>query len=464
MMLVAVALSLSASLAMAGTMAPVLGAAPLNSTSGGWGLELLPPVEPPLATQPIGSLHIARGLAPADRFGTVVSTVGDVDGDGVPDWAVGAPRAQVQVAGVTLLGAGSLRVFSGRSGAQLLKVEGDSAWEALGSSVAALGDLDGDGRADFAVGAPRGTPPSGSVQLRSGRDGGLIRTLVGRAAGDQFGSALAGIGDLDGDGLAELAVGAPYGDLGGTNGGELQVFSGADGSAILAIQGQAWDQLGRSVAMAGDLNGDGVPDIAVGVPFSDVGAFNGGSAYVLSGSTGARLLAVHGQGIGDQLGFDLAAMRDVDLDGTPDLLVAAPGADDGTRIDAGAAEVFSGVDGASLLRVYAQQDSSYLSAVDFLGDWNGDGRPELLVGAASAFGGASESGRVRVLSGTDGTELASHDGLRSRDWFGASVANLGDLDGDDLDEWAAGAPGHDDEIDLRGYVRVIAAAKAATGK
>jgi len=395
-------------------------------------------------------LHTARGRAGGDRFGVVVAAVGDVNADGTADWAVGAPRA----GGETDF-RGEVRVFSGASGAELLRLEGDSAFDAFGSAVAAAGDVDLDGHADLLVGAPRGTPAAGSAELRSGRDGSLLLRLVGRAAGDRFGQALAGVGDLDGDGRPELAVGAPGSDAGGSSAGELTVFSGADGEPLWRVTGGSWDQLGRAVCAAGDVDGDGSPDLAVGVPFSDAGAFNGGAVYVLSGRNGGRLRSMLGEGIGDQLGFALAGGTDADLDGVPDLLCVAPGAENASLIDAGAAELRSGADGRVLTRVYGREDAAYLAAADFLGDLDGDGRPELLVGAASA--GTAQQGRVRVVSGADGSELAEHVGLRSRDWFGASVAALGDLDGDGRPDFAVGAPGHEDDPQLVGYLRVLAA-------
>lgn len=400
--------------------------------------------------QPSDVLHSVRGATVADRFGTVVAALGDLDADGFGDWGVGAPRAEA-----TGVMAGQVRVFSGHSGVELFRLDGDSPSDALGSSLASAGDIDADGHDDWIVGAPRGTPPAGSAQVRSGLDGSLLLEFVGRSSGDQFGAAVAGVGDVDGDGIPDLAVGAPHADSGGTNSGEVRVFSGAGGAELLLLSGQAWDQLGRAVCAVGDLNSDGHADVAVGAPFSDVGAFNGGSAYVVSGLDGSRLLAVHGAGIGDQLGFALAGAVDVDLDGRPDLLCAAPGADTDAHIDAGAAVLHSGADGSVLQRIDGLANGEYLAAVGFAGDLDGDGRSELLVGAASAQFGASESGRARVVSSGSGLTLATYGGVHPRDWFGASIAGVGDSNGDGRPDFVVGAPGHDDELAKWGYARVI---------
>ncbi|MFT7668895.1 MAG: hypothetical protein ACI8X5_001595 [Planctomycetota bacterium] len=397
-------------------------------------------------------LYSVRGAHSADRFGTVVANVGDVDADGASDWAVGAPRF-----GGLLPYAGRVRVFSGATGQELLSFEGDSASDAFGSSVAGAGDVNADGHADVIIGAPRGTPNSGSAEVRSGSDGSVLWRFEGRAAGDEFGRSVAGVGDVNGDGQLDFAVGAPHADGGGSSSGELTLFSGADGSELFHVLGKTWDQLGRAVCAAGDLDRDGKADVLVGVPFSDTGAFNGGSAYALSGADGSLLFEVHGSGIGDQLGFSLAAGSDVDLDGIGDILCAAPGADVNGEIDAGAALLFSGRDGTLILEVPGEHESEYMSAVSFVGDVNGDGRPELLVGAAGANGGSSEAGRVRLLSSRDGRELQGLEGLRALDWFGASVAGLPDLNGDGLPEFVVGAPGHDDELESWGYARVYKA-------
>ena len=397
-----------------------------------------------------------RGLRPGDRFGAAVVAAGDVDGDGRGDWLVGAPSW-----GAALPLAGRASLCSGVDGRVLWAIEGDGVGARLGSAVAAVGDLDGAGVTDFQVGEPRGVPAAGRALLLSGRDGSLLRSWRGETPGEEFGRALAGVGDVDGDGLPDLAVGAPLADGGGTNGGRLDLFSGADGRRIRSWTGEAWDQLGRAVVGLGDLDGDGQGEIAVGVPFDDGGAFNGGAVRVLRGADGGLLYERLGTGIGDQLGFALAGGLDVDLDGCGDLLVASPGAD-GAGIDAGSAALFSGVDGVELLRLDGGAAGDGLSAVALVPDLSGDGRAELLVGASGADGGGPEAGEVRLHSGADGSLLGTFLGAAPRAWLGASLA-AAPPGSDSAATFAAGAPVHDDEGARAGSLRLFHCAAGSSG-
>jgi len=262
------------------------------------------------------------------------------------------------------------------------------------------------------------------------------------------------VGDLNGDGCGEVVVGAPFDDRGGKNAGRVEILSGKDGSLLRAIDGAAWDQLGSSVSGAGDVDGDGLDEVLVGVPFADQGAFNSGSALLLSGSDGTVLRSFHGTGIGDQLGSSVSGAGDVDGDGAPDLLIGVPGADL-AGIDSGAVEVRSGASGELLRVVPGERAEERLDAAAPLGDVDQDGRDDFAVGAASASGAGAQAGRVRVLSGTDGGELLVREGRTAYDWFGAELAGLGDLDGDGRFELLVGAPGHDDHPEKRGYALVL---------
>jgi len=389
-------------------------------------------------------LFLLRGAAAADRFGATLAAAGDVDGDGVGDLVVGAPHADVGGPST-----GTVSVYSGQGGALLLQLHGDSPGARLGAAVVGLGDLDGDGHADLALGAPMGDPPAGSVRLVSGGTGALLWTRAGVAPGDSFGASLAALEDANGDGVPEILVGAPFDDGDGWNAGAVYLLSGRDGTTLRRWHGATWDQFGAALAAAGDVDGDGRGDWIVGAPFADVGAFNAGSAYVVSGADGTRLRALHGQEAGAQLGFAVDGAGDVDGDGRDDLLVVAPSADAG-GIDSGAAYVYSGATGALVLVIPGAAAGLYLSAAVGVGDVDGDGRADLLVGCAADAGGA---GRARLLSGRDGIELAAFDGLAPNDWFGAALARLGDLDGDGRDEFVVGAPGHDDVLGKPGYAR-----------
>ena len=137
----------------------------------------------------------------------------------------------------------------------------------MGISVSGAGDVNGDGFADLIVGAPgadRNGTNSGSARVFSGVDGSVLYTFDGDSAREQFGDPVSGAGDVNGDGFADLIVGALFSDSNGTSSGSAQVFSGADGSVLYNLNGDsAGDFLGISVSGAGDVNGDGVADFVV---------------------------------------------------------------------------------------------------------------------------------------------------------------------------------------------------------
>jgi hypothetical protein len=394
-------------------------------------------------------IHTFEGEAAGGRFGASVAGLGDVSGDGFADVAVGAPHADPNGPS-----SGLVRVFSGRDGSELWRLEGDSDSDWFGFSIDAAGDVDGDGIGDLVIGSPLGTPPEGSATVVSGRDGATIWVWSGEAPGERFGHSVAGAGDVNGDGFADVIVGAPHANAGGTFAGRARVFSGADGSVLHSFDGFAWDQLGFSVGGAGDIDGDGRADVVVGAPLADSTAFNSGSAFVFSGADGSEILAVHGVQIGDQLGSVVHGAGDVNADGKPDFLVGIPAADV-NAIDSGAVEVRSGADGSVWMTFSGQKSGEFLHQGAGVGDVDGDGFDDVALGSPAADGKGSESGKVRLHSGKTGAEMFVASGRVTRDWLGADVAAAGDVNGDGRLDFIAGAPGHDDELEKKGYAQVF---------
>ncbi|MFQ5692598.1 MAG: integrin alpha [Nitrospinota bacterium] len=331
------------------------------------------------------------GLAAFDDFGFSVAGAGDVDGDGLADLLVGAPAADPE--GRT--DAGSAFVFSGATGSLLYQVDGSAAGDALGSSVSAISDLDGDDFNDLLIGAPLADPnglsKAGTAFVLSGNSGLPLWHLDGTAASDRFGASLSRAGDVDGDGQEDLLLGAGFASAtGAAQAGAALVFSGATASQILRVDGQPADLgFGRAIALAGDLDGDGFSDFLVGAPFAVPGGLSDvGSAFLYSGATGGLLRRVDGLESSSWFGWSVAGPGDVDADGTPDLLVGAPFAAPNSSFIVGSAFVFSGASGDPIRRFDGDsRDLDLGFSVSGAGDVDADSRPDLIVGAlnGSAF-------------------------------------------------------------------------------
>ena len=252
------------------------------------------------------------GQGPGEEYGFAVAEVGDLDGDSVPDLAIGAPGA----------GGGRVEVRRG-SNLSLLHEEFGAGQDRLGASVCGLGDVDGDGRDDYAVGA---TQPGGSgyVRVLSGATHGALYQVAGNDVDDEFGYAVTGPGDLDGDGLADLVVGAPSDDplLTGFRAGTLRVHVGMTGTFWREHIGVNDDALGTSVASLGDLDGDGYDEYFSGARHDDHD-FHTGRVTVWSGATGSELFAVLGDADDNFFGSAVAAVPDLDGDGSMEFVVGA---------------------------------------------------------------------------------------------------------------------------------------------
>jgi hypothetical protein len=331
-------------------------------------------------------LYKFAGSAKDDDFGWSVANAGDVNGDGYSDIVVGAYQ---------ISGKGYLRVFSGKDGTTLFDRSGDSSRDHLGASVAGLGDVNGDGLADFAAGIPdrdsAGTD-SGSVRVYSGVDGSTLYTVNGGAARDELGACLASVGDLDGDGVRDFIVSSAA--------NYARVYSAKSGTLLKTLTGDPANPgyFGGHVGSAGDVDGDGVCDLIVGAGTAFLGPPNGqGAAYVYSGKTFGLIYSVGGENSDDLFGVAVSGCGDVDHDGFADFLVGAQ-----PHLELTYAKLFSGRTGRLLYKFVADDVVDQFGySVAGAGDMDRDGFDDPLIGAPGMFKRLGQEGSATVYRGND---------------------------------------------------------------
>lgn len=363
------------------------------------------------------------GQAAYDIFGFSVNRAGDINNDGFGDIIVGA---RYNDGGGP--NAGRAYVYSGRDGGLLYTVTGSGANADFGGSVAGGFDFNNDGYDDFIVGARGNNGGEGLVNVYSGANGAILHTYFGNA-GDNIGTSVAGIPDIDGDNIPDLIVGGRQ----STGPGVVRIYSGFDWSLIRTHNGvSSADWFGYIVADAGDVNNDGTHDVIIGAPNNDAAGNNAGQAYVFAGDDGAPLHTFTGQFDFDNFGFSVSGTGgDINGDNYDDVVVGAYGyTGDETY---GRVYVYSGINGAQLFTltgsiVYGQNGFS----VAGLGDVNGDNVPDILVGEPAAD-------RVRIYSGLTQGVIETFSSGNSGDWLGRFVANAGDINGDGVNDAIVGA-------------------------
>ncbi len=279
-----------------------------------------------------------------DQFGTSVAAAGDLNLDGMPDFLIGAKNAENSNGYAT----GAVYAYSGADGSLLKKWTGVQPGQGFGASVAAIQDLDADGIPDVIIGSPHRTDAfsnSGTVEVYSGLTDTLIHTWSGPFDDAKAGTQVADIGDFDGDGVHDICLSAPGATAGSfSNYGAIFYMSGADGSMLKHLKSPFYhNNFGVSFANAGDVDQDGVNDLIVGADNRSKG-----HAYVYSGRTDVQLFRFYGKFYGSRFGASVASAGDVDEDGVPDFLIGDPTSKADGLIHAGSTYVYSGTDGQLL--------------------------------------------------------------------------------------------------------------------
>jgi hypothetical protein len=361
------------------------------------------------------------------RFGWAISELADIDGDGAMELIVGAPF----VGGVVGAGNGRCVVYSGATGAVLMDLSADGPGENFGHAIADAGDANGDGVHDVLVGAPRRGTQRGAIYVFSGHPatrGQLLQRIDGQRPAESFGYALAGLGDVDGDGLGEVAIGAPQSDTGGgiLNDGRVYVVSVMDARVLHDVPGPGpGAELGHGIGRLGDIDGDGAQDFVASATIAQ-------RADAFSGATGLPLLMplrpdTAAGAFGD---FFVGPAGDTNNDGTPDIYVGDYAAD----ANRGRVHVYSGVDGSPLWRRGGGVDGvgRGLGCGRSAGDANGDGHDDVIAGAYL-------SGQANVFSGIDGSTLRTITSTSTAGQFGFDCVGLGDVTGDGIADFAVAA-------------------------
>jgi hypothetical protein len=381
-----------------------------------------------------GPLHILEGYE-KQRVGRSVSLGPDVDGDGRGDVLVGSPGSTV----AGMLNAGRACLHSGGSGVEIRCWDGQKTEDYFGYSVSLGPDVDGDGKGDVLISsAPDGIGGGyfvGSAYLYSGATGKLLQTFAPNTSG-QFGTSMTLGPDVDGDGRGDVLIGAPREDTSGvSDGGRAFLYSGATGQEIHFFTAtKGYEYLGTSVSLGPDVDGDGRADVLIGSP----GAGNPkvGRVDLYSGAKLTLLGTWTGTEEYDQFGFSVSLGPDADGDGKPDVMVGAFGAG-----KAGRAYLYSGATG-TLVHTFedmGENGQDVFGRAVFLGpDVDGDGRGDILLSAPEANG---YYGRVGLYSGATRERIREWLGENQYAGFGNSIAIGPDFDGDGRADIVIGSPG-----------------------
>ena len=423
----------------------------------------------------------AEGTGISTIFGAAVSTAGDVNGDGYDDVIVGEPgysNGEAQEGRAYVYHGSAI----GLSPTPAWTVELDVALAEFGSSVSTAGDVNGDGYDDVIVGAPGiGAPGTlfedqGAAYVYLGSASGLSTAfqagLVGGQKDSRSGTSVCTAGDVDGDGFADVIIGAPGAEntLGGKQGRAFVHL----GSSTGVLLGYAWSPFGTfmsafgtSVSLAGDTNGDGYGDVVVGAPDHVDGGNAVGAIHVFRGSASGLEAAAARTIVGCQTGMEFGASvctaGDVNGDGLADVVAGAPLFDRSSQVDNGAYGVYLGSvlatldPGSSIWDVGLGEGGRMGTSVAAAGDFDGDGFGDVVVGAP--LQGLDQEGIARVYPGQPRPPsidyVLSTYGEQTEAFAGISTSAAGDLNGDGYDDIAVDVSRHDLGGADRGRVKVF---------
>lgn len=282
-------------------------------------------------------LHVGDGFG--DLLGSSLANAGDVDKDGFADYVAGAPEN-----GAINGGPGYARVFSGKDGSILYTFRGAMHADEFGIGVSGGSDVNRDGHADVLVGTSlesRIGSGDGTVWLFSGKDGSLIHKWFAEPSADHFGFSLAAPGDLDGDGVPDILAGAPN-IITPQGRGFVRALSGRTGDVLYTVNGGPdTGGFGMRVCATGDVDGDSVPDFLVGGPGNHRNGVPTGSAQLFSGKDGKPLSVIWGAHAGAAFGCSMNAVGDINADGEIEVVIGECGYADSSGTTRGRARVFS---------------------------------------------------------------------------------------------------------------------------
>ncbi|SDH39154.1 FG-GAP repeat-containing protein [Dyadobacter soli] len=408
------------------------------------------------------ALTLSGGVSGA-MIGYSVASAGDVNSDGFDDVIVGAPEYDYNgiTGGIAIVYNGSADGIDANNKVILSKTKPGSYF---GSSVAAAGDVNGDGYGDIIIGArdySDGQNKEGAAFIFPGSNSGIVaglsQTLQKDVANAGLGTSVSGAGDINRDGFADVVIGAPNFASGQNTFGAIYIYYGSSNNGAqnpTMIQGYSVNSgFGSDVSSAGDINGDGFSDVIAGAYAESLGEVQEGAAYIFQGANGGINSAgkvLQSNQPNAWFGASVASAGDVNADGFGDIVVGAPYYDK-NEFNEGVAFVYygnsSGVISANPAPAILEINmlgAQFGSSVQSAGDVNGDGYSDIVIGAKYASNGQTEEGKIAVFHGSPigikPTASFSIESDQNNANLGFAVSGAGDVNGDGYSDIIIGTP------------------------